>query len=100
MLRIFASSIVGTVSLVCPASANGGLKTSERIAKIVIARGDSSVVSVASQGPLWAPGGDRGLYKTTDGGKTWSAVLQVSENTGITDLWLDPRNADVLYAAS
>jgi photosystem II stability/assembly factor-like uncharacterized protein len=79
---------------------NVGLKKSEHIAKILIDPRDSAVVYVASQGPLWAPGGDRGLYKTTDGGKTWSPVLQVSENTGITDVWMDPRNADVLYAAS
>ncbi len=46
------------------------------------------------------PGGDRGLYKTTDGGKTWKAVLTVSENTGVTDVVLDPRNPDVLYAAA
>jgi photosystem II stability/assembly factor-like uncharacterized protein len=58
------------------------------------------VVYVASQGPLWAPGGDRGLYKSTDGGRTWKAVLQIGENTGVTDVVLDPRNPDVLLAAS
>ena len=46
------------------------------------------------------PGGDRGLYKTTDGGKTWKAVLSISENTGVTDVVFDPRNPDVLYAAA
>jgi photosystem II stability/assembly factor-like uncharacterized protein len=55
---------------------------------------------VASQGALWGPGGDRGLYKTTDGGKTWNAVLSISENTGVTDVVLDPRNPDVLLAAA
>jgi photosystem II stability/assembly factor-like uncharacterized protein len=79
---------------------NVGLKTSEHVAKILIDPRDSNVVYVAAQGPLWSPGGDRGLYKTTDGGKTWNPVLQISENTGVTDVWLDPRNADVLYAAS
>jgi photosystem II stability/assembly factor-like uncharacterized protein len=77
-----------------------GLGASEHIGKIVIDPRSSNVVYVAAQGPLWAPGGDRGLYKTTDGGQTWKPVLQVSENTGVTDLALDPRNPDVIYAAS
>src|SRR6185369_1743696 len=79
---------------------NMGLKTSEHIGRIVIDPRDSKVVYVASQGPLWAAGGERGLYKTTDAGKTWKAVLTVSENTGITEVVMDPRNPDVLYAAS
>jgi photosystem II stability/assembly factor-like uncharacterized protein len=79
---------------------NVGLKSSEHIAKIVIDPRNSNVVYVAAQGPLWGPGGDRGLYKTTDGGETWNAVLSISENTGVTDLVYDPRNPDVLYAAS
>ena len=61
---------------------------------------NSDVVWVAAQGPLWSSGGDRGLYKTTDGGQTWKAVLQISENTGVTDVVLDPRNPDVVYAAA
>jgi len=77
-----------------------GLFNSEHIAKIVISPRDSNTVYVASQGPLFSPGGDRGLYKTSDGGATWKPILQVSENTGITDLDFDPRNPDVLYAAS
>jgi photosystem II stability/assembly factor-like uncharacterized protein len=79
---------------------NVGLKDSEHIGKIVIDPRDSAVVYVAAQGPLWAPGGDRGLYKTTDGGKFWKKVLSVSENTGVTDLVMDPRNPDVLIAAA
>ena len=51
-------------------------------------------------GPLWGPGGERGLYKTTDGGTSWVKILDISENTGITDIVYDPRNPDVLYAAS
>ncbi|GAB4328775.1 MAG: hypothetical protein Kow0037_03360 [Calditrichia bacterium] len=79
---------------------NMGLKKSEHIAKIVVDPRNSNVVFVAAQGPLWAPGGDRGLYKSTDGGKTWRCVLKISENTGVTDLVYDPRNPDVMLAAS
>jgi photosystem II stability/assembly factor-like uncharacterized protein len=79
---------------------NLGLKNSEHIAKILIDPRDSSRVLVAAQGPLWAPGGDRGLYETKDGGKTWKAILTVDENTGVTDVVRDPRNPDVLYAAT
>ena len=79
---------------------NVGLKSSEHIGRIVIDPRDTATVYVAAQGPLWAPGGERGLYKTRDGGKTWSQVLKISENTGVSDVWLDPRNPDVLYAAS
>lgn len=79
---------------------NVGLKDSEHIAKIVVDPRDSNVVWVASQGPLWNAGGDRGLYKTTDGGKSWKKVLEISPNTGVTDVVLDPRNPDVAYAAS
>lgn len=80
--------------------ANVGLKTSEHIAKIVIDPRDSDTVYVASPGPLWGPGGDRGLFKTTDGGKTWTPLLKLDENTGVTDFVIDPRNPDVIVAAS
>jgi photosystem II stability/assembly factor-like uncharacterized protein len=79
---------------------NMGLKNSEHIGKIVIDPRNSNVVYVAAQGPLWNDGGDRGLYKTTDGGQTWNRILQVSDKTGITDLVYDPRNPDVLIVAS
>lgn len=79
---------------------NMGLKASEHIGKIVVDPRDSKVVYVAAQGPLWKAGGDRGLYKTTDGGKSWKKVLSISDNTGVTDLVMDPRNPDVLYAAA
>ena len=79
---------------------NMGLKKSEHIARILIDPRNSSTVYVAAQGPLWGPGGDRGLYKTTDGGKTWKAVLTISENTGVTDVAMDPNDPDTLYAAA
>jgi photosystem II stability/assembly factor-like uncharacterized protein len=78
---------------------NMGLTKSEHIGRIVIDPRNSHVY-VAAQGPLWGPGGERGLYKSTDNGKTWKAILTVSENTGITDIVMDPRNPDVLYAAA
>ena len=77
-----------------------GLDRSEHIGRIVIDPRDSDVVYVAAQGPLWSDGGDRGLYKTSDGGQTWERLLFISERTGVTDVRLDPRNPDVLYAAS
>ena len=77
-----------------------GLEKSEHIGRIAIDPRDSKVVYVAAQGPLWSAGGDRGLYKTTDGGKTWKAVLSISENTGVTDVVVDPSNPDIVYAAS
>jgi photosystem II stability/assembly factor-like uncharacterized protein len=79
---------------------NMGLKKSEHIARIVIDPRNSNVVYAASQGPLWGPGGERGLYKSTDGGKTWNCILSISENTGVTDIVMDHKNPDVLYAAS
>ncbi|HTQ54927.1 MAG TPA: hypothetical protein VMI94_10730 [Bryobacteraceae bacterium] len=79
---------------------NMGLKKSEHIARIAIDPRDSNTVYVAAEGPLWGPGGDRGLYKTTDGGKNWKAVLTISENTGVSDVVLDPRHPDVLLAAA
>jgi photosystem II stability/assembly factor-like uncharacterized protein len=79
---------------------NMGLKTSEHIGRIAIDPRDSNVVFVAAQGPLWSAGGERGLYKTTDGGKTWKAVISVSENTGVTDVVIDPANPDTMYAAA
>lgn len=79
---------------------NVGLKKSEHIGKIVVDPRNSSVVYVAAQGPLWSAGGDRGLYKTADGGKTWKAVLSIGENTGVSDVVIDPSNPDILYATA
>jgi photosystem II stability/assembly factor-like uncharacterized protein len=58
------------------------------------------VVYVAAQGPLWSPGGQRGLYKTVDGAQTWQRILGGGEYTGVNDVIMDPRNPDVLYAAT
>jgi len=76
-----------------------GLEHSEHIGMIRVDP-RSHTVYVAAQGPLWSAGGDRGLYKTTDGGATWQKILDVSENTGVSEVHLDPRNADVLYAVA
>ena len=79
---------------------NLGLHDSQHISKIVVHPKNSDVVWVAAQGPLWSKGGDRGLFKTTDGGKTWARVLGAGEWTGVTDVAIDPRNPDLLYAAT
>ncbi|MFO0808186.1 MAG: hypothetical protein U0746_06150 [Gemmataceae bacterium] len=80
---------------------NVGLRNSEHIAKIVIDARDSDTVYVAAQGPLWGPGGDRGLYRTIDGGKTWAKILSApGEDTGVTDIVQDPLHPDTLLAAT
>jgi len=79
---------------------NMGLPNSEHISKILVHPSDSNVILVASQGPLWSAGGDRGLYKSIDGGKSWKNVLGVNEWTGVTDIVADPSNPDYLYAAT
>ena len=79
--------------------AHMGLPTSRHINRIVIDPRDNDTVFVAATGSLWGPGGDRGVYKTTDGGKTWKQVLKVDEDTGANDLAMDPTNNRVLYAS-
>ncbi len=79
---------------------NRGLKDSEHISEIIVHPDNSDVVWVAAQGPLWNKGGERGLYKTTDGGVSWKRVLGNDEWTGVTDIMIDPRNPNRLYAAT
>ncbi len=88
-------------------SINGGktwskamLPASQHIGRIVIDPRDPNVVYVAALGPLWASGGERGLFKTTDGGKTWTNTKEISKYTGFSDLVMDPADPDVLYASS
>jgi photosystem II stability/assembly factor-like uncharacterized protein len=77
-----------------------GLEASEHIGRILIHPRDGDIVYVAAQGPVWSPGGDRGLYKTTDGGRSWRKILEISENTGVNEVHMDPRDPDVLYASA
>lgn len=79
---------------------NMGLKNSEHIGRIDIHPTNPDIVYVAAYGPLWTSGGERGIYKTTDGGKTWKQVLQISEHTGCNEVMIDPRYPDIVYAAA
>jgi len=79
---------------------NKGLNKSEHISKIIVNKKNSNNVFVASQGPLWSSGGDRGLYKSIDGGESWSLVLSVNKWTGVTDVVVDPRDENIMYAAT
>ncbi len=79
---------------------NMGLVDSQHISKIIIHPNDSDTVWVAAQGPLWNAGGQRGLYKSIDGGRTWHQTLGDDQWVGVTDLAVDPRNPDRLYAAT
>ncbi len=79
---------------------NMGLKDSRQIGMILIDPRNSNIVYVAAEGSAWGPGGDRGLYKTIDGGETWEKVLYISEETGVNNVICDPRNPDILYASS
>jgi photosystem II stability/assembly factor-like uncharacterized protein len=77
-----------------------GLEDSEHIGRILVDPRDGDVVLVAAEGPLWSSGGQRGIYRTTDGGATWDAVLEIDEDTGVTDIERHPTDPDVLYAAA
>lgn len=77
-----------------------GLRDSEHIGMIAIDPTDSNVVYVAAQGPLWRSGNDRGLYKTTNGGQTWTRILHAGEDTGVNEVHMDPRDPNILYASA
>ncbi|MBC7861637.1 MAG: glycosyl hydrolase, partial [Bacteroidia bacterium] len=77
-----------------------GLEKSEHIGRISIDPTNGDIVYVAAYGPLWNAGGERGIYKTTDGGKTWKQALSISENTGCNDVLIDPNHTNIIYAAA
>src|SRR5436190_16577560 len=77
-----------------------GLASSEHIGSLLIDPRNTNVVYVAAQGPLFSPGGERGVYKTTDGGQTWTASLTISADTGANSLAFDPKNPDTVYASA
>lgn len=79
---------------------NMGLKTSEHIGNILVHPTNSDIVFVAAYGPLWSSGGERGIYKSTDAGKTWTRILHVSDHTGFNEIHMDPTNPDILYATA
>lgn len=80
--------------------ANMGLPKSEHIGRILIDPRNSDIVLVAAEGPLWSEGGERGLYRSTDGGKSWTQVLEIDSFTGVTDVEFHPENPEILYAAA
>ncbi len=75
-----------------------GLENTERISRIIIHPDNPDIVYVAALGHLWGSNEERGVYKTSDGGETWELVLYVDENTGCSDIEIDPQNPDILYA--
>ncbi|PLX14355.1 MAG: glycosyl hydrolase, partial [Marinilabiliales bacterium] len=79
---------------------NMGLKESRHIGMIAIDPNNTDIVYVAAEGSAWGPGGERGLYKTIDGGKTWIKALNISENTGVNNVILDPRDANTIYVTT
>ncbi len=79
---------------------NMGLKDSEHIGKIIVHPYHENIVWVAAYGPLWSAGGDRGVYKSTDGGETWKKTLDISEHTGIAEIAIDPSDPNILYASA
>jgi len=79
---------------------NKGLKNSDHIGGIVVDPRNSNTVFVAAYGSLRNPGGDRGIFKTTDGGETWRNVLKISEYTGCYEVHMDPSNSNILYAVA
>jgi photosystem II stability/assembly factor-like uncharacterized protein len=77
-----------------------GLSGTQAIGRIVVHPTNADVAYVAALGPLWGPGGERGLFKTTDGGRTWTNTKSIDADTGFVDVAMDPQSPDTLYAAS
>lgn len=75
-----------------------GLDSTEHISKIIVDPKNPSTIYVAAPGPLWCDSKHRGLYKSTDGGKTWNKILYINEKTGCADIAIDPTNTDIVYA--
>ena len=78
----------------------GGLDSTEHISKIIINPKNSNIVYVAAPGPLWSDSKHRGLYKSTDGGKTFDKILYINEKTGVADIAVDPSDPDIVYATT
>ena len=76
-----------------------GLKDTRQISRVRIDPKNPDVVYVGAQGHVWGPNPDRGVFKTTDGGKSWKKVLFRNDSTGVTDLEIDPLHPQTLYAA-
>ena len=79
---------------------NMGLMDSEHIGKIIIDPSNENTLWVAAYGPVWSKGGERGVYKSIDGGETWKLTLDISEHTGIAEIAIDPSNSSILYASA
>ena len=79
---------------------NMGLGDTHHIARIVVHPTNPDIVYVAAPGHLWGPNAERGLYGTTDGGRSWTKLLAIDEHTGVTDVAIDPSNPSILYAAA
>ena len=77
-----------------------GLDSTEHISKIIIDPKNSDIIYVAVPGPLWSDGSSRGLYKSTDAGKTWNKILYIDEKTGCADIAVDPSNPEIIYATT
>ncbi|HEU4642091.1 MAG TPA: hypothetical protein VFS44_06515 [Gemmatimonadaceae bacterium] len=77
-----------------------GLEATQQIGRIVVHPTNPNIVYVAALGHAWGPNKERGIYKTTDGGRTWQLIKFIDDRTGFIDIAIDPSNPDVLYASS
>jgi len=77
-----------------------GLKETHHIGRIVVHPTDPNIVYVAALGDLWGPNKERGVYRSTDGGATWTLTLAINEDTGVSDIAIDPQSPNIFYAAA